>query len=168
MDTNPVVTGTGTAGQAGSSSKAYIPAKWTFNLGMTPIEGDIITIKVPVAGVSSGVWISVDNGSHYYPIAVNNKTRLTTQYAINNHVTLIYQTGLTITTYGTTEAGAAKGASTADLQIDRWCVLNYYDANTTYTNVALGQGYGTCDTSASTVAKEVVLIKLMVLCQTYL
>lgn len=124
--------GTGTAGQAGSSSKAYIPAKWTFDLNMTPSAGDIITIKVPVAGIASGVWLSVNGGTTYYPIAVNNKTRLTTQFAINNNITLIYQTGLTTTIYGTDETGAPKGSSAADYQCDRWCVLNYYDANTTY------------------------------------
>ena len=152
-----VQTGTGTAGQAGSSSKAYIPALWKFNLGMTPVAGDIITITVPVAGVSSGVWISVDNGTHYYPIAVNNKTRLTTQYAINNQITLIYQEDMVTTTYGTDTTGAAAGASAADLTSDRWVVLNYYDANTTYSNASLGQGYGTCDTAAATAAKEVTL-----------
>ena len=127
-----VQTGTGTAGQAGSSSKAYIPALWKFNLGMTPVAGDIITITVPVAGIASGVWMSVDNGAHYYPIAVNNKTRLTTQYVINNQITLIYQANMVTTTYGTDTSGAPAGASTADLTSDRWCVLNYYDANTTY------------------------------------
>ena len=114
-----VQTGTGTAGQAGSSSKAYIPALWKFNLGMTPVAGDIITITVPVAGVSSGVWISVDNGTHYYPIAVNNKTRLTTQYAINNQITLIYQEDMVTTTYGTSTSGAAAGASAAVPAVSR-------------------------------------------------
>lgn len=152
-----VQTGTGTAGQAGSSSKAYIPALWKYNLGMTPVAGDIITITVPVAGVNAGVWISVDNGTHYYPIAVNNKTRLTTQYAIDNQITLIYQTNMVTTTYGTDTSGAAAGASAADLTSDRWVVLNYYDANTTYSNASLGQGYGTCDTAAATAAKEVTL-----------
>lgn len=152
-----VQTGTGTAGQAGSSSKAYIPALWKYNLGMTPVAGDIITITIPVAGVSSGVWLSVDNGAHYYPIAVNNKTRLTTQYAIDNQITLIYQTNMVTTTYGTDKTGAAAGASAADLTSDRWLVLNYYDANTTYSNASLGQGYGTCSTAAATAAKEVTL-----------
>ena len=129
---NGLVIGTGTDGQTGSSSVAYKPSLWTFNLNMTPVDGDIITIKVPVAGVTSGVWMSVDNGSHYYPVATVNKTRFTTQYSVDSTVTLIYQTGLVTTTYGTTTAGAAAGASTADLSSDRWCVVNGYDANTTY------------------------------------
>lgn len=32
-----------------------------------------------------------------------------------------------------------------------------YDANTTYSNASLGQGYGTCSTAAATAAKEVAL-----------
>ena len=72
-----VRTGTGTAGQAGSASAAYIPSLWTFNLGINPSAGDIITIKVPVAGVNAGVWLSVNNGATYYPIACMNTTRLT-------------------------------------------------------------------------------------------
>ena len=32
-----------------------------------------------------------------------------------------------------------------------------YDSNTTYTNAALGQGYGTCSTAAATAAKAVTL-----------
>ena len=145
-----VRTGTGTAGQAGSSSKAYIPAKWTFNLNMTPSAGDIITIKIPVAGIASGVWLSVNGGTTYYPIAVNGKTRLTTQYAINNNVTLIYQTGLTTTIYGTDETGAPKGASAADYQCDRWCVLNYYDANTTYSAMTAAE----METGTATTARS--------------
>lgn len=129
---NMLYTGTGTAGTAGSASVAYKPALWTFNTGMTPVAGDIITIKVPVAGVSSGVWMSVDNGAHYYPVATVNKTRLTTQYPIDNTVTLIYQTGLVTTTYGTSTSGAPAGSATTDLSSDRWCLVNGYDANTTY------------------------------------
>lgn len=145
-----ICTGTGTAGQAGSTSKAYIPAKWTFNLNMTPVSGDIITITIPVAGISSGVWLSVDNGTHYYPIAVNNKTRLTTQYVINNQITLIYQTNMVTTTYGTDVTGAPAGSSPADLTSDRWCVLNYYDANTTYSAMTAAEMQtGTATTARS-------------------
>ena len=39
-----------------------------------------------------------------------------------------------------------------------WVVFWFgYDANTTYTNASLGQGYGTCTTAASTTAKVVTL-----------
>lgn len=125
-------TGTGTTGQAGSSSKAYIPSVWTFNIGYTPVAGDMIMIKIPAAGIASGVWISVDNGTTYYPIATVNKTRLTTQYPVNAMLMLMYEPNATTTTYGTDTSGAAAGASTADLVSNRWTVVNGYDANTTY------------------------------------
>ena len=131
------ITGTGTAGQAGSSSAAYIPSLWTFDLDKTPTAGDILTIKIPIAGVSSGVWMSVDNGTTYYPVAVYNTMRFTTHYPVNDNIILIYQTGMTTATYGTTSAGAAKGAKTTNVTLDRWCVLNSYDSgNTTYAEIS--------------------------------
>ena len=128
----PLYTGTGTTGQAGSSSKAYIPSVWTFDIGYTPVAGDMIMIKIPAAGIASGVWISVDGGTTYYPIATVNKTRLTTQYPVNAMLMLMYEPGATTTTYGTDTTGAPKGSSTADLVSNRWTVVNGYDANTTY------------------------------------
>ena len=128
----PLYTGTGTAGQAGSSSVAYIPSLWTFNIGYTPVAGDMIAVKVPVAGVNAGVWMSVDGGTTYYPVATVNKSRFTTQYPINSMVLLLYEPNATTTTYGTDTSGAAKGASAADLVSNRWTVANGYDANTTY------------------------------------
>ena len=149
--------GTGTAGQAGSASVNYIPSLWKFNTGKTPADGDTITIKIPVAGVNAGVWVSVDNGSHYYPVATNTKAILTTHYPVDAHITLVYETGQTTSMYGNSTAGAAAGASKADVVMDRWCVVNYYDSNTTYSNAKLGQGYCTCSTAAATAAKEAAL-----------
>ena len=154
---NALITGTGTAGQAGSSSVAYVPSLWTFNLGMTPSEGDMITIKVPVAGVNSGIWLSVDNGTTYYPVASSGTARLTTQFAAGQTLMLVYQKNMTTKILGTSIEGAPAGASTADYVSDRWLVLNYYDSNTTYTNASLGQGYGTCTTEEATTAKVVSL-----------
>lgn len=145
---NNLVTGTGTAGQAGSSSAAYVPTLWTFDLGFTPKAGDTLTIKIPVAGVNSGVWMSVDNGSHYYPVAAVNKTRLSTQFPLNEIITLTYETDMTTTIYGTSTSGAAAGAATADYESDRWIVKNYYDTNTTYSVMSTAEvTAGTASTS---------------------
>lgn len=141
------ITGTGTAGQAGSASAAYKPALWTFNMGMTPVAGDMVTIKIPVAGVSSGVWMSVDNGTNYYPIAVSGKNRLTTHYSVNYVITLIYETGFATTLYGNTKDGAAAGASAADYTLDRWRVHNYYDSGNTNTYVTQTNTTGDADYS---------------------
>lgn len=152
-----IYTGTGTPGQAGSSSAAYVPSLWKYNLGMTPVEGDIITVKIPVAGVNAGVWVSVDNGAHYYPVATNNKSILTTHYAVDNEIMLIYQTGMVTSMRGNSISGAPAGAANADVTMDRWCVINFYDSNTTYSPATLGSGYGTCATAAATAAKVVTL-----------
>ena len=125
------VTGTGTAGTAGSASAAYKPSLWTFNMGMTPVAGDMVTIKIPVAGVSSGVWLSVDNGTNYYPVAVINDTRLTTHYPNGYVITLIYETGFATKLYGNTKDGGAAGASLTSYTINRWRIHNYYDSGNT-------------------------------------
>lgn len=149
---NNLLTGTGEPGQAGSSSAAYIPSRWIFDLGRTPADGDIITIRIPAAGVNAGVYLSADSGETFLPVALNGATRLTTQYAENHTVSLVYQTGMATTVYP-----LEGGPAASSVESDRWCVLNYYDSNTTYTNAGLGQGYGICDTAAATVTKEVTL-----------
>jgi hypothetical protein len=144
----PYYTGTGTAGQAGSSSKAYIPALWTFNTGYTPVVGDVIIIKIPVAGISSGVWLSVDNGTTYYPVALYNKVRLTTHYSVNYLLMLVYEANATTTTYGTDKTGAPKGATAADLVSNRWTVVNGYDSNTTYSAMTVANMTAGTETTA--------------------
>lgn len=128
----PYYTGTGTKGRNGSASANYIPSIWTFDIGYTPVYGDMIMIKVPVAGVASGVWMSVDNGVTYYPVSSQNKERLTTQYIAEKLVLLIYETNATTTIYGTTKDGAPKGSSAADFVSNRWTVVNGFNSNTTY------------------------------------
>ena len=128
----PMFTGTGTAGQAGSSTVDYVPSLWTFNIGFTPVAGDMIMIIIPVAGVNSGVWMSVNGGTTYYPVATIAKTRLTTHYGADAMLMLMYEPNATTTVYGTDTTGASAGATAADLVSNRWTVVNGYDSNTTY------------------------------------
>ena len=152
---NEIITGTGTAGQTGSASAAYKPALWSFNLGMTPAEGDRLTIKIPVAVVNAGVWMSVDNGTNYYPVACIGTSRLTTQYPVDETIEVVFQTGRTTALYGNTKDGAAAGATTANVTMSRWCVLNYYDANTTYSAMSSTEmNAGTATTSRVMTAKN--------------
>ncbi len=148
----PMFTGSGTAGQGGSASKAYKPAKWTFDIGFAPSAGDMILIRVPVAGVTSGVWMSVNNGTSYSPVATVSKTRLTTQYPVNALLLLMYEPGATTTTYGTDETGAPAGAGAADLVSSRWTVVNGYDANTTYSAMTVANMTAGTETTARTVS----------------
>ena len=120
--------GTAVAGQDKGSgvSPRYFPAQWKFNAGLTPADGDTIIIKLPGAGHASGVWLSVNNGTTYYPISNNNKTRLQTQFASGQYIELMFKSDGKTTTYPI--AGAD---TTSDLPSSGgcWVVLNYYDSN---------------------------------------
>lgn len=129
---NPLETGEGTAGSAGSASAAYVPSLWTFDLDLNPTDGDVVFVKVPVAGVNAGVWLSTDGGINYYPVAVSGTSILTTHFVLDAPLMLMFETGRTTNIYGTDQTGAAAGASTAAYEGGRWCVLNYYNTNTTY------------------------------------
>ena len=89
---NMLVTGTGTAAQDKGSgvSPRYFPAKWTFNLGANPANGDMLFIKIPVAGSDYGVFVSTDNGTTYYPVAVTDTGRLGTHFAVNRAIALMF------------------------------------------------------------------------------
>ena len=152
---NKLFTGTGTAGQKGSSSVAYIPTLWVFDLGFTPSAGDIITIKVPVVGVNAGVWLSVDNGTTYYPVAVSGTSGLTTQYPEDVSLQLIYEIGMTTRIYGTDQTGAPAGSSTSDYTGGRWSVLNYYDTNTTYSSMTVAMLEAGTSTSNRSIRADV-------------
>jgi hypothetical protein len=132
---NNFITGTGTAATTGTSgsSTVYYPAKWTFNKGTTVADGDIFTIKIPVAGHSYGVYISLNNGTNYYPVVLNGTSRLTTQYPVNNYMTVVYETGGTAASIYPVTGGTATGTSAAGV----FRVVNFYDSNSTdisYTN----------------------------------
>ena len=122
-----LLTGTGeTAQDKGEGvSPRYFPAKWKFNLNKQPQDGDIITIRIPCAGHSYGVYISLDNGTNYKPVSVNSTTRLTTHYANGKTITLVYESaGSTATIYPVNG-----GDATQTVDGGCWTVLNYYDAN---------------------------------------
>lgn len=116
-----VVTGSGTVGQDKGSGQTnrYVPSEWVFDTGVTVADGDIFTIKIPVAGISYGVWVSMDNGTTYYPVAINGTTRLGTQYVADSYLTLQYENAGSVKVY---DRGGSDSSSTVT-QIFR--VLNY-------------------------------------------
>jgi len=90
-----------------------------------PANGDMITIEIPIAGHSNGVFVSLDNGSNYKPVSVKDTSRLTTHFAAGHFLTLIYDTnGTTNTVYPVDGATAATNVSGGC-----WRVVNYYDTN---------------------------------------
>lgn len=127
-----------TAGSdAGSGvSPRYTPAQWKFNLGQGLADGDIITVRVPVAGGTWGAWMSADNGSNYYPVIVNGSSRYTSQFAKDTIITLVYETSKSVSVYA-----LAGGDSVATITSNIFRVLNYYDSNdnnrTAQTNTAI-------------------------------
>ena len=121
------LTGSGTAGSdAGSgNSPRYKPSLWTFNAGVTVANGEVYFIKIPVAGGTYGVWLSLNNGTNYYPVTTSNgKARFTTHYPANTVIAVTYESASACTCYA--KAGAD---STADVT-GCFRVLNDYDANT--------------------------------------
>lgn len=128
---NQLITGSGTAAQdkgAGVSPR-YFPAKWTFNTGLTVADGDVFTIKIPVAGHSYGVYMSVNNGSNYYPIVLNGTGRLTTHYPVNTYITVVFESSGSATSIYPVSGGDATTTVTGGA----WRVINYYDANSAVT-----------------------------------
>ena len=140
---------TTTAGS--STSGSYLAAKWAVanvNGITTPVDGMTIAVRVPLAGNSGGVLLSIDGGTTYYPIVRNVNTLVTTTYAVGSTVILTFNSTQTASPYLT--------AGTETSVTGCWQVADY-DSNTTYTNVKLGHGYATCSTAAGTAAKTASL-----------
>ena len=120
---NELLTGAGTAGS--QSGSTYYPARWIFDLGFAIADGDIVTIKIPVAGYSKGIWMSVDNGSNYYPVALNGTTRLDTQYGVDTYISLVFEANGSCSIYA---LNGSTGSSTVTGGVFR--VINYYNTDT--------------------------------------
>ena len=121
------LTGTGTAGSDKGSgvSPRYIPSLWTFNSGVTVANGEVYLIKIPVAGGTYGVWLSLNNGTNYYPVAVSSGTgRFTTHYAKDTVIAVTYESAGKCTCYP--KAGGDTTSSVTGI----FRVLNDYDSNT--------------------------------------
>lgn len=113
---------TTTAGS--STSGAYLAAKWAVanvNGITTPVDGMTIAVRVPLAGNSGGVLLSIDGGTTYYPVVRNVNTLVTTNYAVGSTIVVTFNSTQTASPYltaGTTTS--VKGC---------WQIADY-DANT--------------------------------------
>ena len=143
------LTGSGTAGATSDTTPKFTPALWTFNSGVTVANGEVYLIKIPVAGGSYGVWLSLNNGTNYYPVAVSSgKVRFQTHYAKDTVIAVTYESAGVCTCYA--KAGADATADVTGI----FRVLNDYDANTTYTNMSASElTTGTATTARSISAK---------------
>lgn len=107
-----------------SADGKIIPEKWTFDYYINPNDEDEVTIKIPSGNRSTaGIFLSLDNGEHYYPILLKENKKLTTQFSAESYLSLIFhknEAGRNYSFYpiegGTTLSTYAKG---------NWEVINY-------------------------------------------
>ena len=130
---NYLLTGTGTAGadKGDGQNPRYVPAKWTFDTGQTPTDGDIIIVKNPVAGHDYGVYISINNGTTYHPAVLKDTSRLTTHYGgAGNYSVFIFRSA------GSAASMIPLAGNTDGTRVTVtggvWTGIDYYDSGNTY------------------------------------
>ena len=129
--------GTGTAGgdKGSSANPRYVPSIWTFNTGQTATDGDIIMFKIPVAGHDYGVYLSIDNGTNYYPVVVTGNGRLTTHYGNGNYIAVIFRSDGSAASM-IPRAGNNDGARVT-VSGGVWQCIDYYDSGNTYDRTSI-------------------------------
>ena len=156
LTNSSVLTGTGTAGSF--TNNTYYPAKWTFNVGRNPIDGEIITIKIPIVGHDYGVFLSTNNGTTYYPIVCNGTGRLTTHYPVNTYLTLIFEsTGSAANMYAVT---GQTSSTRVTINGGAWRVINYYDSNSNDTGYYHRRIYPNLKAGTGGIDKYVIIMQL--------
>ena len=126
---NNYMTGTGyPAEDKGSSADPrYFPARWSFNFGQNPSDGDVIYVKLPCAGHDWGDFISIDNGTTYKPVALwgQGTGRMTTHYGNGSYMEFVYDANGQVN-----DVMAAAGANArSNITGGCWRVVNFYDTN---------------------------------------
>ena len=106
-------------------------------------------IKIPVAGGTYGVWLSLDNGATYHPVAVSSgKGRFTTHYAANTVIAVTYESAGVCTCF------SQAGANETDDVTGIFRVLNDYDSNTTYSAMSTAELVAGTKTSSRSVRAD--------------
>ena len=122
---NNLLTGTGTAGV--NNSGTYTPVKWTFNAGVTVADGDRFTVKIPnITNADWGVFMSVNNGTNYYPVGLLPNGRLTTHYAAGCYIDVVFEASGRVDSVYPLAGGTARTNITSG---GVWRVINFYDSN---------------------------------------
>lgn len=134
---NYIVKGTGTVGadKGSGQNPRYVPAKWTFDTDQTVSDGDIIFIKIPVAGHDYGVYISIDNGTSYHPAVISGSSRLTTHYGTGNYAAFTYRSDGSAASM-IPLAGNTDG-SRVTVTGGVWQGIDYYDSGNTYDRTSM-------------------------------
>ena len=123
---NTLLVGSGTTAQDKGSgvSPRYFPAKWTFNAGVTVADGDVFVIKIPCAGHGYGVFMSLDNGTNYYPVINSGTGRVTTHYPNGDYLMVVFQSNASAASI--TPVAGADSANGSTVSGGAFRVLNYY------------------------------------------
>lgn len=152
--------GSGTVGADNGTSASphrYTPSLWKFNTDWSFTDGDIICIEAPVAGITYGVWLSIDNGTTYKPIVRQGTTRLQTQFGVNTQIMLMYDATGSASIYAV-DGSDASSTVTGGV----WRILNFYDSN----DNTVPSAY--CTTAADTAAKTATCTNYYLLSNSYL
>lgn len=119
-----LLTGTGTAGV--NNNGTYTPVKWTFNTGMTAVDGDRFTVKIPnTSNADWGIFMSINNGTNYYPVVCNGSGRLTTHFPVNTYIDVVFESTGSAASVFPLAGGTARTTVSGGV----WRVLNFYDTN---------------------------------------
>lgn len=119
----------GSSSAAGSStSGAYLAVRWEGTVpGITePYDGLKIAYRIKTrTGISNGgVVLSID-GEHYYPVVLNASTKMTSHYAVNSTIMLVFNSTLAISNVYLTSNVASTVTGCWQAIGDYW-----YDTNT--------------------------------------
>lgn len=112
---------------AAASNNTYKALTWKANVGIVPQDGMILSIKMPSAGHDYGIWLSLDNGTTYKPIAqtAQGTNRLTTHYPNGEILTLQYNSAHRCDSmFPATSYASARTNVTGS-----WVVLNNYNSD---------------------------------------
>ena len=103
----------------------------------------LIEIKIPVYGSRSGCAITIDNGTSFHPVIYGNSSIITSHFAINDKILLMYDSTTNGNVYGTID-----GSTTTYIApiTGVWRIMNLYIDGNTYTSAY-------CDSPAFTTRK---------------
>lgn len=112
---------------AAVTTSPYKPNLWKFNAGLTATDGMVISITTPNGGHDYGTFLSMNNGSNYYPIVLSGTDRMTTHYPSGSQLLLAFDSDGSAASVFPVAGATARQTVTGGV----WRVLNYYDSGNT-------------------------------------
>lgn len=155
--TQPAISGTGTTASDAGASNAdtrYRPAVWTFNAGITPTDGDVVNIKQPCAGHDYGTWLTLDNGTTYYPVVYGSSSRVTTHFVNGQAIKLYFDP------VGTANVFARGGSAARSTVTGVWRIMTMYDSNSNDTGYYHRRIYPNLKAGTGGIDKYVIIMQL--------